>query len=1243
MNYSGAPTPLSNHQDSLDEPCCKDCEPILCGICLDNVPSQEEALVNAWCGASETHEGPASSVHTECFMAMISSRITSAFPGSCPSILCPCVHQGVEGKRDHVIPYACWEPHAPKEVKHRYQKLCENLLPFLCGNCHCQKTCLVRHIDTNDHPVLHTEEYTAFSKYQLPLEAFYAFIMRDRPPPENVAGGGEVDDEAWNHLFPHLQVITDPALRANLQLRFYRDYPTFRTRCCKSKSCFSCKSVSHVGKTCQANLGGQCDNDIIECPKCGISLTKGDGCDAVVCVCRNNISWTFEKKEKALINAFNEAYPENTAYNCATVVHGDWASKNRKPVSPPLAPPTVKTELAEAYRRRYTNDVNARLLVLWEAKYGYHPGVGEKGEVVVDQGNGKEKNATISTATTTTLSQRIAQRIVPCLESAKQLMHSQSPLPYPLLEETKFHMQLLPTFARGLGMSVRYHKEETSNPPALWAHRHKKDTTRMYINVVWTEHVHTLFDSFYPLDEDKAFAAIRICSPTANRRLLGLTQSSPYGEDVVAGAQRWYADPCNRQKIELSLRKLNTKVTEQFLYRYGNEVFLPSITATASSKQQHSTLLECGGQLLRDIVEKLWFSNSDWRGSTAQSVKAFMQEEYIDKMADTFEQTAAMLFKRLDDGEEEMEKESEADSERVVEGEEAALAITSSSAFRALLTSYAHVVDEHPSNPFLSTSPLHGARPGAPPPPPRYQATALVSASSLRQAAAQLHDIRRPRIPNNHHVTGAILRQSAAALRPTNLGISRRNANSWDSEISSLMSRSSSDDNVSQEGSLPDLHIEQGQGDDLSSLHDPLQLTWKDLWHATWWAVRYRSRASIKCFRATHGESACSVAACLLAEDRAALRDERGVALDFARSHREEMQEWYAYDRASDDPLINAQKGCRCVPRHLTQEKSRRNLVHKCPTRTWMNEECVPPLTAEQTARALQQEEENELAHNLHYLGCYGTTACQKSLFRWLRHHCNHVTAVANESESEGGKESCASSRNGSMGEGHDDFTSALHPNPPSRFAHSIRMPREDGEMRSRGLTPDFPLSPGTPSSPRARLHGAPPPPPPRRPLSRGSSPYLSEIGMVRRDAHSSPLRPRPWTQTDPPRNSPPPATTNRRAPPPPPRMASRIRTLAEQLGVGTHIPPQREDPAPMASHIPQGVPPAPPAPPAIGRRRGWDDLLASIRSGEVQLRRVDESNAAQRYRSHLAERNNRTLTRQITHVEILEEIRESM
>ena len=55
-----------------------------------------------------------------------------------------------------------------------------------------------------------------------------------------------------------------------------------------------------------------------------------------------------------------------------------------------------------------------------------------------------------------------------------------------------------------------------------------------------------------------------------------------------------------------------------------------------------------------------------------------------------------------------------------------------------------------------------------------------------------------------------------------------------------------------------------------------------------------------------------------------------------------------------------------------------RVVVNALPAPGWMLS--APPLTPEQTARALQQEEEYELANNSHYLGCYGTTACRRAV-----------------------------------------------------------------------------------------------------------------------------------------------------------------------------------------------------------------------------------------------------------------------
>jgi len=1105
----GAPTPLKNLLDTLDGPHnvsgrnCDKSNSTLCCICLEDVDEEEAALLNTWCPSSKMHEGPANT-HMECFMAMISNRIMSAFPGSCPSILCPCLHSGSEGQRDHVIPYACWAPHASADLKTQYRHLCENLLLFLCSNCHCQKTCLLRHTST-DHPVLHTEEYQTFIHYKLSLESFYNFVMRNRPPAEDMAGGGEVNDEAWNYFFPILQAIEDPALRANLHLRFYRSFPSFRTSCCRMSACFSCKSAAHVGKTCQVNLGGNCDNDIIECPRCGIALTKGDGCDAVVCVCRANLSWSLEKKNKALIGSFTNLYPQNTSDHCACIVYDSWALKSgpssasSSSTAPSGPSPTVKHASAEAYRRRYHSDVNTRLIRLWVSKHGYD---GDKVNVDVDKVNGKVKD--YPSATSRTLSLAMAERLLPSLASAKQLVNTCRPHPCPLDGQLKSQEQHLPPFARACGMSIGFVKKETANPPTLWALYNPKDTQCLYLNELWGKHVHTQFDSFFPREEDKADAVIRLFSVIAHKWLL-LPETSPFGEAIMVGARRWYSDPSNRQKIDIALYKCNTRLVQQFLFRYGSARVspcfgvVPGLSAQDTTTKQQQSLLDSGGQLIRTIIERLWFSNRGRSDNVGRSARAFMHMKYIDEKADAFEKRALELLKRFN---------SDEDKERVLE--DAALAITSSCEFRSVLTDYAHVVDERPSDPRIAASHLGSCTPSSPkaapaPPRPRYMPTALVSTTSIHQGAAQLNDTYQLRYEantlNNHGVTGALLRRGAAALRRTSRERSsnsrditlHRYPSSPDLIVGNLDSLSShNDDNDSRS---PSPEVERRVSTDVPQ--DPLQLTWSDLWDATWWAVRFRSRASVRHFKSTHGANACGVAARLLS-DSSLLRDERAVALDFSRTYHKEMDEWYRHDAESKDPLIDAQRGCRCVPRHKSRNRSGRS-GRSCTSFTWIRARNAPQLTPKQVDRALQQQEEEELATNPYYLGCYGTTACQRSLFSWIRLYSGRRTSS---------DLSCDTNDEAS----HEvEAVTASALTSPSRFVHCVLEPT--GGERSR-LTPEFPLPPGMPPSPRAQLTRPQPPPrrfipPPPPRLGSHIQALIQQIGARRRiheEEHEDPL-----------------------------------------------------------------------------------------------------------------------------------------
>eukprot|EP00602_Paraphysomonas_sp_CaronLab_P009448 CAMPEP_0185030104 /NCGR_PEP_ID=MMETSP1103-20130426/16863_1 /TAXON_ID=36769 /ORGANISM="Paraphysomonas bandaiensis, Strain Caron Lab Isolate" /LENGTH=414 /DNA_ID=CAMNT_0027565089 /DNA_START=680 /DNA_END=1920 /DNA_ORIENTATION=- len=61
-------------------------------------------------------------------------------------------------------------------------------------------------------------------------------------------------------------------------------------------------------------------NDIIPCPQCGVQLVKGDGCNAITCVCGCSFHWNKEKKEMTWASEFVTLYSHNTASVCVDVL-----------------------------------------------------------------------------------------------------------------------------------------------------------------------------------------------------------------------------------------------------------------------------------------------------------------------------------------------------------------------------------------------------------------------------------------------------------------------------------------------------------------------------------------------------------------------------------------------------------------------------------------------------------------------------------------------------------------------------------------------------------------------------------------------------------------------------------------------------------------------------------------------------------------------------------------------------------
>ena len=89
-----------------------------------------------------------------------------------------------------------------------------------------------------------------------------------------------------------LPAIADPITRAALTHAVLRTLGDFRTPCCNRLHCFNCHVAGgHPGLTCdqfqaqrnakQQGSGHTSDIDIVTCPKCFVSLVKGDGCMSV--------------------------------------------------------------------------------------------------------------------------------------------------------------------------------------------------------------------------------------------------------------------------------------------------------------------------------------------------------------------------------------------------------------------------------------------------------------------------------------------------------------------------------------------------------------------------------------------------------------------------------------------------------------------------------------------------------------------------------------------------------------------------------------------------------------------------------------------------------------------------------------------------------------------------------------------------------------------------------------------------
>lgn len=119
--------------------------------------------------------------------------------------------------------------------------------------------------------------------------------------------------------------------------------------------------LDNICMCCCVGLGGSSGQnyvDLIPCPQCGVTLTKGDGCDSMTCVCGHCFGWSTELDVKQKCNLFVEMYPSDTDKHCMSVLCDEMESEDK-----------VVYSAATAWNQRHESTVSTLLLDWWKQRY----------------------------------------------------------------------------------------------------------------------------------------------------------------------------------------------------------------------------------------------------------------------------------------------------------------------------------------------------------------------------------------------------------------------------------------------------------------------------------------------------------------------------------------------------------------------------------------------------------------------------------------------------------------------------------------------------------------------------------------------------------------------------------------------------------------------------------------------------------------------------------------------------------
>jgi hypothetical protein len=259
----------------------------------------------------------------ECLISYITNKIETSYLGMCPDINCPFGHAD---KKHQTLNYNGWCNIVDTKLVKQYSLLADSLMLFLCGKCHTLKTIdvgfsatvTITDIVTND---LVVDCYNNIRKYDsgtISLDEIYELLTTKYIPDIN----SSIYKTSWSKFKQVLCTIANPARRVYLYLRYLKYHPFIKTLCCNKEHCFTCKTIDfHTGQTCESRRAQSAtDDNIVDCPDCGIILTKGDGCNTITCVCTKQFTWTTEVKNYKSRMSFLEKYPFDTNKHCAKIL-----------------------------------------------------------------------------------------------------------------------------------------------------------------------------------------------------------------------------------------------------------------------------------------------------------------------------------------------------------------------------------------------------------------------------------------------------------------------------------------------------------------------------------------------------------------------------------------------------------------------------------------------------------------------------------------------------------------------------------------------------------------------------------------------------------------------------------------------------------------------------------------------------------------------------------------------------------